>query len=151
MAERSFGSKLEYATTGSSTYTTVSNATSIGFPAPEIDEIEVTTTTQLVAIVSSYQDLKTVEQLTLRVLFQTTQLYQDYKQHSTLQLSTTGRLPLAVVQYGHSTATWLALVRATQRLTQLVLTQAQSVYQVNQHLQQHQANLRRKYVTRTQL
>ena len=42
MAERSFGSKLEYSATGSSPYTTVSNATSIGFPAPEIDEIEIT-------------------------------------------------------------------------------------------------------------
>ena len=41
MAERSFGSKLEYSTSGGA-YTTVSNATSIGFPAPEIDEIEVT-------------------------------------------------------------------------------------------------------------
>ena len=41
MAERSFGSKLEYSTSGGA-WTTVSNATSIGFPAPEIDEIEVT-------------------------------------------------------------------------------------------------------------
>lgn len=42
MAERSFGSKLEYKASGGGSYTTVSNATSIGFPAPEIDEIEVT-------------------------------------------------------------------------------------------------------------
>ena len=42
MAERSFGSKLEYKASGAGSYSTVSNATSIGFPAPEIDEIEVT-------------------------------------------------------------------------------------------------------------
>ena len=42
MAERSFGSKLEYKASGAGSFTTVSNATSIGFPAPEIDEIEVT-------------------------------------------------------------------------------------------------------------
>lgn len=41
MAERSFGSKLEYSDDGI-TFTAVSAATSIGFPAPEIDEIEVT-------------------------------------------------------------------------------------------------------------
>ena len=42
MAERSFGSKLEYKASGAGSYSTVSNATKIGFPAPEIDEIEVT-------------------------------------------------------------------------------------------------------------
>lgn len=42
MAERSFGSTLEYSTDSGTTWTSVSNATKIGFPAPEIDEIETT-------------------------------------------------------------------------------------------------------------
>lgn len=41
-AQRSFGTKLSYSSDSGSTFTAVSGATKIGFPAPEIDEIEVT-------------------------------------------------------------------------------------------------------------